>query len=715
MALPVPLGVRIYSAPLSFDLWVTKHVEGLRYRSAVPGGFMDATLRFRSYTPIDTPDVVIWNPTTSAVSADTQSFKVTDANAAPISIGDRFWAYDSGGNVRMNGDRFAVTAKSSSAGTTTVSYAPPSSSLIASGDSVICKRAASFYDSSLAGFNKMIRLFNRIQVVDLCTAEIAWEGRIEDPARETDNGTWTLGCLGTTVFATDIRRPMFYLDNKADSWLKSSQDGTLYTQDIDSTNNILKIGFVEGWAWGSNAAYQDYLRKQFIFQGPERCDMEGIGRFDAICNGNDNAIVNGKLGITLQARKWDNSIDPTAPDQRNIAQYRLTSAADFHTSRVVGSNIDDGSKHLFMAGGYFDTTGSDAVPGVSTWGSWTLPRVQAQRLDRHGNTLNTGASYPDGALKVAPIVEDVVGRFLVKGWDRSFDNNPYAGYVDENNVYIDTSNSVLMVDGWTFYDGVTAQEILQKVIDEAQPNAYWGIWESNFNATDRNIDSNCRFSFETWPASWGYQVTSVDGFTEQPNGEKAYSFVWYIYSNGYNENDLNIWSQGSKHVQTYWNRTLGSDLDLNQISRAQTIIRGSDTDIYAGSGVFTEAGQWITDNSHTVNSGQIKIARPVLVYDRGLNGPFGMARMLSPWMVRPGKLIRVMDVLPANFMNDFPYGSTTAPNRGHDNCVFRMVATEYDSDSNTTTVDLDAPPTWNVPQQIVTKQSALPKFITAYR
>lgn len=728
MTIPIPLGVRIYSPPLSLDVWVTKNVEGLTYRNAVPGGFIDATIRFRRFTPIEQPDQLIWNPTTSAVSTDNQSFKVTDANAAAIALGDRFWVYNSGGTIRMNGDRFTVTAKLSSGGTTTVSYAPSSgSNLVASGDSVVCRKPAAFYDSSITGFNRMVNLFNRIQVVDLRTAEIAWEGRIEDPARETDKDTWTLGCLGNTVFATDITRPIYYLDNDTDSWLISGQGLSGYSMENDQQNNIIRVKFTEGWPYDGNASFADFLRRLFIFQGPERTDMEGIGRFDGIANGNDSDVTapttggtpTGKLGITLQAKKWDDTYPTSPTNQKNIAQYLLNGAADFHFNKVVGTHITDGAKQLFLAAGYCSTnTTVEVEGGKDTWGTWTLPRVQCERMDRYGTMLNTGASYPDGALKVAPVVEDVVGRFLNNGWDRNNFDLPYQGHVTPFNTYIDTSSSILMVDGWSFYEGITAKEILQKLIDEAAPNAFWGLWESNFGATDDGFQGKARFAWELWPNSWGYQVTTADGFTEQPSGEEEYNYVWYIYGNGYNEGAGNQWTQGSRHVQTYWTPTstqsLATDLDLNSVTRAQTVVRGSTTDVYAGSGVFAEAGQWIIDNSHTTNTGQIKIGRPVLVYDNGASGPFGIARNLDPWMVRSGKLCRIIDVHPKNAMNDFAHGSSL-PNRGFETCIFRMVSVEYDSDANMATVDLDEPPKWYVPQQIVTKTKPGKSFITAYR
>lgn len=691
MSVNVPLGVRIFNAPTSFDMWVTQNVEDFTFRSGVPGGFLDASIRFRRYAPIGQPDVTIWTPATSAVSTDKTSFKIADANAAPIKVGDRFWVYNSSGAIRMNGDRFTVTGKSSSGGTTTVTYAPSSSALIAAGDTVTAKIPASFYDTSLLGFNKMLALFNRVQIVDLRTAEIAWEGRIEQPARESEKDLWTLGVLGSSVFATDITRPMYYLDDQAESWVDEPFFDTGYTETIESDK--LQIKFTDGWPWIATYPDYGYMYRRIYFQKSDSLTIP-IGRFDAIANGNDDVDLAGKLGITLRGQAMDGGFYSTPVDQNNIAGYKLNGTPDFHFNKVVGTHIYYPTDRLWMAGGYLATSGGEATSGKQAWGSWTYPRVQALRMDRFRTQLNTGASYPDGALRVYQVVEDVLGRFLNGGHDANYADIPYWGYVDPYTAYVDNSSTVLMVGGWTFYDGTTAKEILDKICSEAQPSAYWAIWESSFNNTDSGFNSKCKFEFVNWPAGWGYSLTSEDGFSEQPDGSGEYTYVYYQYS----------WSdpaeKGSTHHYGYWNTNLNSDLDRANITRSVFLKRDQSLEDF--SPAQDEIEDFMENQASRVkNSGTIKIGRPVLVYDPGIGRPNGLARMMDPWLIRPGKLGKVMDLEPKANINDFGYGAT-APTRETDGTIFRMVNTEYSSQTNTVTIDLDQNASWNIPNQFIT-------------
>lgn len=696
MTFPDALGIRLYNAALSFDLWVTSQVDDFQFRSGVPGGFLDGSFKFRRYTPIGQPDVTIWTPVTSATSVDNVSFKVTDGNAAPITIGDRFWVYNSSGNIRMNGDRFTVTGKSSSGGITTVSYVPSSgSNLINSGDTVIAKTPASFYDTTLTGFNLMINLFNRIQVVDLRTMEIPWEGRIEEPARESGKDTWTLGCLGNSVFASDVQRPMFYLDDQPDSWhMPRFPDNVLYAPSRDDSAGSLTVTFGDGWAYDTHGTDWSWLRETFSWQQVEACDLDGVGRFDYVGNGADNATVSSKLGATIGAMKWDGSQPLTPVSQYNVGSYLCNAAANTHISRFVGSHLNYPTKRLYMSAGYIATSGAETVAGSSTYVTFDQIRVQGVRMDRFRNRLVTAASYPGNYLSPGDIVEDILGRFLNGGWDRNYADLPYKGYVDPYDAYIDKTSTIEMVSGWTFFDGVTAKELLDKMVTEAQTTAYWAIWESKFNATDSTFDAKGAFEFTEWPLGWGYLLTSEDGLTEQPNGSTTGNMLWYQYSWAANE------VPGYKHIQTYWQTSnLQSDLNRAEITRGVFLRRDQSVD-NSNPNIFNEASDYYNDVMiRTNNSGSIKVSRPVYCYDPGINRGSGMARMLDPWMIRPGKLAKIIDLEPPCSMNEFSFGNT-APSLDATGTIFRIPVVEYDSSTNTATLDLDEPQTWNVPNQI---------------
>jgi hypothetical protein len=114
-----------------------------------------------------------------------------------------------------------------------------------------------------------------------------------------------------------------------------------------------------------------------------------------------------------------------------------------------------------------------------------------------------------------------------------------------------------------------------------------------------------------------------------------------------------------------------------------------------------EKAQFFDDAARMKNSGQIKISRPVPLYDPGVGRPNGAGRMLDPWMIRPGKLCRIIDLEPKGMMNNFNYGNS-APPRELDGTIMRMTNTEYSTADNTCTVDLDQNASWSIPNQFLT-------------
>lgn len=706
MSIPVPLGVRIYSAPASYDMWVTRYMEDFSIRSTAPGGFASATFKYRRYNPVEQPDVIIWNPTTSAVSANTTSFKVLDANATLINVGDRFWAFTTGGAIRFGGERYRVTGKSSAGGTTTVTYYPATPTTIASGETVTAKVASSFYDSGLTGFNKMLTLYNGVQVVDLQTMEVAFEGRIEQPARETELNVWTLNVLGTSVIATDIERPMFYIESSMEKFYQN--DGQL--PGVDMSVNAQSNSITQNEKWVSTEgpyAADSWSTQNFICNTVESCELEGYARVSATFSGiADHGSPVGRLSQAFGFIDYGRTGDQMCA----LARVALN-AGVVKTTRTVGNSYSGSPGNIFPAAtypqvllvkfneielGYGNGSNASTVQNTApSPGSIRDVFQQPARKDRFGNLLTTAASYPGDYVTVPQVVEDVLGRFLVGGWFAGGMNTPYGGKVAPENAYIDTSSTARMVSGLTWYEGTTAKEILDTLTTNAQPNAYWAIWETQFGATDDGAKTKARFEWATWPDSWGYLFTSQDGLSEAPDGENQYSFVWEQWIDGsYNESP----ETNEVLVRNWWNTDICSDLDAAQLTRAKTIQRGAP--LPTGGNIAGEANQWLLDNSLAVNSGSITIKRPVQYYDSGLDSYTGGSGMKQPWMIRPGKLARIIDLPPRAGMNDFAHNGNL-PNRALGDCVFKIVAVTYNTSDNSATVELDQNVNWDTPQQIV--------------
>ncbi|MBX6382013.1 MAG: hypothetical protein IRZ07_03415 [Microbispora sp.] len=568
------------------------------------------------------------------------------------------------------------------------------------------------YNADKAAFDNLARLFNRVQIVDLRSAEIVWEGRIEDPRRSSDSDTWEIGCLGSSVVASDIQRPMFYIDSDINSWVQKPENFWQFSTNEDK--QVIEVRWEGNLVWpgpagggGGVAVLYEALR----WGRAQECGL-WIGRYDITFASSAPAGT----GNQAPARLW-NSVIIEATDGSDGLDQELDATnytQNVRHMRRLGAPLNQfGTTGGFTAEEGFAVAIEMGVGNNSGFGDYTSapdkvvgriaqPRVQVQRLNRNGTRLLAPSDYPGDYVTVPQVVEDVVGRFLVGGWAAMADwtstsGRPFSGHVRPTEAYIDASSPARFTH-LTYFDGATASQILADMMD-AQLAAYWALWESRYGATNGAGGQNergFRFEWATWPNGWGYQASSLDGLEEQPNGEDLYNFLFYKWT----QDDTWNLTAGDKRL---WTAEDGRsfegefpELAYNQLSRAITATREEPTILDV---VTSEAPQILRRYSKVKNAGTITIRRPIYFYDVGANSWSGAARMVQPWEIRPGKLIRITDLPPRGMIQDFSHG-TAAPPREHDGTVFRIVATEYNSADNSCRLELDQVQTWSIPTQI---------------
>jgi hypothetical protein len=535
------------------------------------------------------------------------------------------------------------------------------------------------------GFSRLVELFSRVQVVDLRTLEVAWEGRIEDPARQVEPDTWQIGALGSMVAASDIQRPVFYIDSSLDRWITG--------------DNIDNGGFVYTLPWQNWQATKDDGQRTLttIFQplyqlnskGPSnedyswRWDAHGydqsIGRFVTTHRGAGPSGTNNALVIIGIAE--NTAVDSTLYSAGAVTKVNKigTDFTDANTRYIVVG-------HSFTGTGFYDVTSSDTVQvRVSN------PKIIALRQDRFGNKLTTSASYATNYVTVAQVVEDVIGRFLVGGWYELGGSTPWPGSVRPQDVFIDSSDTTQILH-LAYPDGATAAGILNDLAAQVQTDAYWAIWESGWKATspeDPQATPGYRFEWATWPNNWGYLATSQDGLEEQPNGDDVFNFVFYRYPDSA---DANVY-----HVTTNW---LTDDMapELNTGGFTRSIVVNK-TDPTTGATADTLGASFLDGKRKVQNAGTLTVKRPIQLFDAGANSNSGAGRRVDPWMIRPGKLIRITDLPPRTGSTDMSYGAT-APSAALDGTIFKVVATEYNSSDNSCRLELDQVTRWQIPTQI---------------
>lgn len=530
----------------------------------------------------------------------------------------------------------------------------------------------------------LITLFNRVQVVDLRSGEIAWEGRIDSAARVTDDGfAWDIGCAGAMVAATDMTKPVFYADSGLESWLAPDANRNIsqaYSMSKSDSPPSLKVEFKPGGAITSG--FGDPVWYHFL------CFATGqfLGRFTVTYSGN---LPNVSGGSSLQSRAGVYTVGSGFQE----AVDATTLGADVTKSNAVGgaSSFTSTSGQVVK----FEInipSGSITVPSSESGDAAFLnPLIIAMRVDRNGTLLTGTANYGTDYVTVSQVVEDVLGRFLNNAWSTSGANIPANGSVGAAGAYIDTSDTTPITD-LKFPDGATAADILNQLMG-VQTNAYWAIWESQNTATNGTDSQRYRFEWATWPNGWGYQASSADGLDEQPDGSNMYNFVSYQYDDEF----------GIEHyitptfLQEWWAFTDPSPAPVLQ----DRLTRGASV---KKSGVGVDAGalasEWIAEHGQEVNAGTLTVKRPIQFYDAGANSNSGTGRMLDPWMVRPGKLIRITDIPVQADSTSINHG-TTAPPATHAGAVFRVVSTDYDAADNSCRLGLDQVDIWSLAGQIL--------------
>lgn len=693
MSLPVPLGVRIYSyGRVSMDRWVTQWVSDLSFRSVIPGGFASATIKMTRPRMSQTPEVITGTATASGASSTPDYLVCSDADAADINVGDRVWIYTSGGAIRFGGARFRITSKPSAFGFTNLTFTPNASGVTNTGDVMRAATPGHFAYADPVVFDEVTNLFNRVQVVDLRTMEIVWEGRIEDPQRDSDDDTWTLGCLGSMVVASDIKRPIFYIDGDLDSWIpyEFNKDSVDMGSDQNS-NQLVARWSANQWVGGTPPTAGPEFHV-FHHERAMECDVY-LGRFDITYDQTEDITA----GTTGHLATVTNVYDGAFANAQLGVDVTLCSAARTRKANAINAGSSFTSSVAQIIGlfiGNNNTSGADVVTtGDSNLNKYINPHVQIQRMDINGTALTTSASYPGDYVTVEQVVRDVVGRYLNNGWYTHGANTPHTGQVRPADIYIDTS-STKQITNLSFFDGATAADVLNELMKTGD-NQYWAIWESNYEATDGTgglPEYGFRFEWAKWPSGWGYLITSADGLAEQPSGENAYNFLYYQWRTNSTGTDENFY-----YSQNYWDASVENrHLADNLVVRGTTIRREEVTD---SSTAFTDAASTFAGLQATTNAGTVTVKRPVNVYDAGANSNSGASRTVDPWQIRPGKLARITDMVVPAKAHDFSHG-TTAPPIELDGTVFKVVATEYSAADNSCRLELDQVTTWRTETQI---------------
>ena len=274
------------------------------------------------------------------------------------------------------------------------------------------------------------------------------------------------------------------------------------------------------------------------------------------------------------------------------------------------------------------------VANETYWGLFSNVVVMARRYDVDGNILGA-AEYAADTVLASKIVADLLGRLLDQydGPNASIEATTYA------------------IEQLAYSDGVTPEKVLADLI-ALEPDFYWAAWEGK----------PARFEWRSWPSSVRYEADAKDGFMSPASAVELFNRVTVRWR-----------SPDGRFRATVRTATVPV-LDAAGLTREHLI---NMADEFGTAANAQRAGdEFLLEHSSAPNAGTLSVSTPIFDNDTG--------REVSPWEIRPGHLIRVRDVLPrVDALNATARDAVT---------VFKIVAVDYNADTNTARLELDSQP-----------------------
>lgn len=470
-----------------------------------------------------------------------------------------------------------------------------------------------------------LQLFGKLFIHDARNGRVVWEGRVEDLGRQanTSGQLWEIVAIGPSVHATDRTYPIIYVDTRLGMWDRSST-GLNYAPFSTGTIGNDATDTAEG-------QLEIRVEKDVSLPASRRGDMwyraiyeadQRLARISITWKGGFN-----DLNWFVQIVTRDN---PTGAG--NVAKSTNISTGGTTLIAKVTADFTDGHD---LAHFRFESPPSTITTGGDGWITG-IPRVNAMLKNTDGTNITDSAYYSLASVTATEVVKDLLGRVL-------------AEYDGPNAVVEATSYAI---DQLAYEDGTTAQQIFEDLM-LLEPAYYWAAWESNTAGLHR-------FEWRAWPTTVRYEAGIQDGFDSPSSAAEIYNRVRVRY-----RNNLGI------GVTVRRNQVV-PELDDAGLLREHFIDLGDE--IGTRTNAERVGDNFLAEHLRPPNAGTLTIARPILDRVTG--------RMVMPWEILPGNLVRVHGVQPR-------IDSLNASARDGDT-VFKMASVDFSAADAAARVELDA-------------------------
>lgn len=492
--------------------------------------------------------------------------------------------------------------------------------------------AAVSLDRPLTLDHPEIAYYGRLIVSDTRHAGTIWEGRLEDPGRSAGrNGqVWDLVAVGPAGHASDRTVPYIVVERNLTNFMRALTDispgGHADTREDPggSGNPCIFLQLPTGLAVNNGSRV--------------------VMRFDDIFNAGQK--------VAWVDYSWDAGLTNADWRVRFVARTGGTAGNDIartQTTSTGGSGLDDkvvvtdwtnGRDQVDLELVY--TNGAATVGGDTGWAAIMNVAVQAMRYNADGTEKTSGYT---ATVTDADVVADLLGRIL----------DQYDG-----TTAAITTASPVTIEQMAYPDAVTPRQVLADLITLA-PSRYWAAWEQQANG-------KYRFEWTAWPEFVRYHADVVDGYDSTGSADGLY-------------NAVRVRFRGiSGLIRTVQRTNSVTELTNAGLTREAFLDLGDDI----GSQANAEAAgdEFLARHAFPPNAGRLTIARPIYSAFEALVTSDG--RMVMPWEIRPGHLIRVRGIQPS--------AANLAGTTRDGVAIFRLTAVEFSARTGVATLELDSPP-----------------------
>lgn len=472
-----------------------------------------------------------------------------------------------------------------------------------------------------------IEYYARVYVYDGRNGETVWEGRLEDPGRGAGDAgeVWSITAIGPQAHAKDRVFPIIYVDTDLTRWGPSNtttHGGRLERGELDEDTPTLECYANEGEPVPTSwEATYTYRAIRYCGQRLARVRMDHV---ELGTSSNYQTIIKTRTGagggVVVASDNWN-----TTPN----AISALYGSAGW----VDGMDVVSIGAERNVSAGVADDLARTKLSGMS---------VRAALKNADGTDITSGAAYTVNNIDPVEVIADLLGRYLTK-------------YDGPNAILIGSGVDITQM---AYPNGITAAEVLDDLA-VFDPAYYWAAWES-----DQTTDLY-RFEYVPWPTTVRYEADIFDGFDSPGSASELYNAVVVRWLAG-----------GPGHHPPHWTRRTQSVPTLTDAGLTREFLIDLSDEIGSSANAIRVGDNFLAEHRYPPNAGTLKVARPILDQDTG--------RMVSPWEILPGHLIRVRGVLPrVDGLNPTDRDGVT---------VFRIVAVDFSASDATATLELDSNP-----------------------